>query len=221
MYVVVMGCGRVGSGLSAAVVAAGHEVAIIDQDPAAFVRLPPGFKGRTIVGRGFDRNVLIEAGIQHADAFAAVSSGDNSNIIAARTAREHFGVERVVARIYDAKRAAVYERMGIPTIATVPWTTDLLLHELLPEAPGVRWTEPTGSVTVTAVHVDPGWIGRKISTLETASGARVAFVVRLGRGVIPDPGSVLQADDEVYLAALADNLSAAIAVAATAPADAE
>lgn len=221
MYVVVMGCGRVGSGLSAAIVAAGHEVAIIDQDPAAFVRLPPGYTGRTIVGRGFDRNVLIEAGIQHADAFAAVSSGDNSNIIAARTAREHFGVERVVARIYDAKRAAVYERMGIPTIATVPWTTDLLLHELLPETPGVRWTEPTGSVTVTAVHVDPGWIGSKISALETASGARVAFVVRLGRGVIPDPGSVLQADDEVYLAALADNLSAAVAVAAAAPADAD
>lgn len=221
MYVVVMGCGRVGSGLATAILAAGHEVAIIDQDPGAFVRLPPGFTGRTITGRGFDRNVLIEAGIERADAFAAVSSGDNSNIIAARTAREHFDVERVVARIYDAKRAAVYERMGIPTIATVPWTTDLLLHELLPEAPGVRWTEPTGSVTVTSAYVDPGWIGRKIVALEAASGARVAFVVRLGRGVIPAPGSVLQADDEVYLAALVDTVNRAVAVAAAPPVDAD
>lgn len=219
MYVVVMGCGRVGSGLATAIVAAGHEVAIIDQDPAAFVRLPPSFTGRTVVGRGFDRNVLIDAGIERAEAFAAVSSGDNSNIIAARTAREHFGVERVVARIYDAKRAAVYERMGIPTIATVPWTTDLLLHELLPEAPGVHWTEPTGSVTLTAAHLDPGWIGRKVTALESAAGARVAFVIRLGRGVIPEPGSVLQADDEVYLAALVDDVTRAITIAAAPPVD--
>ena len=122
--VVIMGCGRVGSSLAMAMQKRGHDVAIIDRDPSAFVRLSPDFTGVTIAGVGFDRDVLERAGIENADAFAAVSSGDNSNIISARVARETFDVERVVARIYDAKRAEVYERLGIPTVATVPWTTD-------------------------------------------------------------------------------------------------
>src|SRR5690606_29780418 len=116
VFVVVMGCGRVGSSLARALVRIGHEVTVIDRDSSAFLRLGDDFAGQRVVGVGFDRDVLTRAGVGRADAFAAVSSGDNSNIISARVARETFGVERVVARIYDAKRAAVYERLGIPTI---------------------------------------------------------------------------------------------------------
>src|ERR1700712_4617235 len=119
VYVVIMGCGRVGSSLSAGLERLGHEVAVIDKDSQAFRRLSPDFTGRQVVGQGFHREVLIAAGVEKADAFAAVSSGDNSNIISARVARETFGIERVVARIYDPRRAEVYERLGIPTVATV------------------------------------------------------------------------------------------------------
>ena len=125
-----MGCGRVGSSVADGLSRIGHDVAVIDSDSTAFSRLSPDFAGERVLGMGFDRDVLLRAGIEEADAFAAVSSGDNSNIISARLAREIFRVPRVVARIYDAKRAEVYERLGIPTIATVPWTTDRLLNAL-------------------------------------------------------------------------------------------
>ena len=135
MRVVVRGCGRVGSWVADGLSRLGHDVAVIDSDGTAFSRLSPDFAGERVLGLGFDREVLLKAGIEEADAFAAVSSGDNSNIISARLAREIFRVPKVVARIYDAKRAEVYERLGIPTIATVPWTTDRLLHALTQDLP--------------------------------------------------------------------------------------
>jgi trk system potassium uptake protein TrkA len=124
VHVVILGCGRVGSSLAHELERRGHDVAVIDRDPAAFRRLGEHFTGRQIKGLGFDRDTLVAAGIEGSDAFAAVSNGDNSNIISARLARETFGVPKVIARIYDAKRAEVYERLGIPTIATVPWTAN-------------------------------------------------------------------------------------------------
>ncbi|MBN9620072.1 MAG: TrkA family potassium uptake protein, partial [Actinobacteria bacterium] len=133
MHIVIMGCGRVGAALALQLSPLDHTVAVIDQDPLAFRRLGDDFPGRRVKGMGFDRETLIAAGIEQAAAFAAVSSGDNSNIIAARVARETFGVQRVVARIYDPKRAEVYERLGIPTVATVPWTSARLLKAVLGE----------------------------------------------------------------------------------------
>ena len=124
MHIVIMGCGRVGSTLAHILEDRGYSIAIIDKEPEAFRKLRSGFKGERVTGIGFDRAVLIQAGIERADAFAAVSSGDNSNIIAARVVRETFGIERVAARIYDARRAEVYERLGIPSVATVRWTAD-------------------------------------------------------------------------------------------------
>jgi trk system potassium uptake protein TrkA len=160
VYVVIMGCGRVGSALSAGLERLGHEVAVIDRDRQAFRRLSPDFRGLQVVGEGYHRDVLIEAGVERAHAFAAVSSGDNSNIIAARVARETFGIERVVARIYDAKRAAVYERLGIPTVATVPWSTDRLMRMLLPDGVASAWREPTGTVACRCPSTRSGWAAR-------------------------------------------------------------
>ena len=131
-----------------------------------------------------------------------MSSGDNSNIISARVARETFGVERVVARIYDAKRAAVYERLGIPTVATVPWTTDRLLNVLTRESETTKWRDPSGNVGVIELALHEDWVGHRVTALEAATGGRVAFMIRFGTGVLPEPKTVIQASDQVYVAAI-------------------
>ena len=217
MHVVIMGCGRVGASLAAALERLGHEVAVIDKAQESFRRLGSDFHGRQVVGMGFDRQVLIDAGIEQAGAFAAVSNGDNSNIISARVARENFGVENVVARIYDPKRAAVYERLGIPTVATVPWTTDRFLRTLLPDGVASAWRDPSGNVAVLPLPLHEGWVGRRVDELQEATGARVAFIVRFGTPVLPDARTVLQADDLVYVAAKSGTVGDVTATAARAP----
>lgn len=198
MHFVIMGCGRVGSTLARILDRRGQGVAIIDHDAGAFRRLGQSFDGRTVTGIGFDRDVLVEAGIDRAAAFAAVSSGDNSNVLAARLARETFGVDNVVARIYDPGRAEVYQRLGIPTVATVRWTADQILRRVLPEGSEPEWRDPTGTIRLAEIHVDPGWVGHRVSDLEHASGARVAFLTRLGEGKLPGRDCVLQDGDLVH-----------------------
>ncbi|HEX5428281.1 MAG TPA: TrkA family potassium uptake protein, partial [Pedococcus sp.] len=151
MHFVIMGCGRVGSLLALSLEKLGHDVAVVDQDQTAFRRLGSTFEGRRVTGIGFDRDTLGEAGIDKAYAFAAVSSGDNSNILAARVARETFGVEHVVARIYDPGRAEVYQRLGIPTVATVKWTSDQMLRRLLPQGHVPELADPSGHVVIAEV----------------------------------------------------------------------
>ena len=172
---------------------------MIDQLETAFRRLGPDFKGRTVAGIGFDREVLLAAGIEEAAAFAAVSSGDNSNILAARVARETFGVHNVVARIYDPKRAEVYQRLGIPTVATVRWTADQMMRRLFPEGVQALWRDPTGVVDLVEVPVDDGWFGTSVREIQASSGARVAFLSRIGESIIPTADTVLQEGDLVYL----------------------
>jgi trk system potassium uptake protein TrkA len=217
VHVVIMGCGRVGAGLALALERLGHDVAVIDHNPEAFRRLGADFHGQQLRGGGFDRQVLIEAGIERAEAFAAVSSGDNSNIISARVARETFGVEHVVARIYDPKRAAVYERLGIPTVATVPWTTDRFLGMLLPDGVAAAWRDPSGTVAVLQLPLHEEWAGRTVGELEEHSGARIAFIVRFGTGVLPDHNTVVQGDDQVYAAAVSGTVTDVTTAVAAAP----
>src|SRR5690606_20403938 len=176
----------------------GHSVAVIDRDVEAFRRLGPEFRGAQVQGMGFDRDTLVRARITEAHAFAAVSSGDNSNIIAARVAREQFGVETVVARIYDPKRAAVYERLGIPTVATVPWTADRLMREIIPDGLVSEWRDPTGKAAVAALPYHRGWIGRPLRDFEASVGVRVAVIIRFGEALLPDDLTVVQDGDIVY-----------------------
>ena len=199
MHVVILGCGRVGSTLARSLAKRDHTVAVIDQDATAFARLGEDFRGQTVSGIGFDRDTMTEAGIEHADAFAAVSSGDNSNIIAARVARETFGVERVVARIYDPKRAEVYERLGIPTVATVRWAADQILQRILPEGAAPEWFDASGNVVLAQVLVGQGWIGQPLHALEKAARGRAACITRYGEGAIPDHRTVLQEGDLLHL----------------------
>lgn len=207
MHIVIMGCGRVGAMLARGLEKRGHSVAVIDIDVEAFRRLGNEFQGITVKGVGFDREVLEAAGIRHADAFAAVSSGDNSNILAARVVKEGYGVENVVARIYDQGRAAVYERLGIPTVATVRWTVGQVLRRLLPDGSEPVWRDPSGEVRLIQVFVHSGWVGRRIRELSSACHAPIPFISRTGRGMIPDSETIYQDGDTIFVGCTTDRTS--------------
>jgi trk system potassium uptake protein TrkA len=206
LHVVVVGCGRVGAGLARILEDLDHTVAVVDKQAKAFRRLPEGFAGRTIQGVGFDRDRLREAGIEEAGALAAVTNGDNSNIMVARTAREVFGLERVIARIYDPRRAAIYEKLGIPTIATVQWTTDRVMRRILPDVPATEWTDPSAAVVLVERPVAPAWAGRRLADLDLEGLARVAALSRLGVAQVPSLDLVTQEGDVVYMTVVAERL---------------
>jgi trk system potassium uptake protein TrkA len=205
VHVVIMGCGRVGSTLARSLEERDHDVSVIDSNPDAFRRLGPSFEGTKVTGIGFDQTVLERAGVDKADAFAAVSSGDNSNIIAARVARETFGVQHVVARIYDPGRAEVYQRLGIVTVATVKWTADQMLRRLLPAGAEPDFRDPSGTIRVDHVPVTEAWIGEPTVRLQMDSGSRIAWIDRLGEGMLPTRETVLQEGDMLHLVMREEN----------------
>lgn len=208
-----MGCGRVGSMLAIELDGSGHEVVVVDQDTDAFRRLGAAFSGSTITGVGFDRDTLLEAGIERTDAFVAVSSGDNSNIVSARVARENFGVSTVVARIYDPRRAEIYQRLGIPTVATVRWTADRILRRLMPGGVHEDYRDPSGAVSMAELPVALSWIGQTYARLEQECGIRIGYITRVGEGQLTTASTVIQEGDLVHaLLASGDAERAAAAV---------
>ena len=207
MHVVIVGCGRVGSTLGRELVAVGHTVAVVDRKSEAFSRLGESFSGQKIAGIGFDRDILIEAGIEKAGALAAVTNGDNSNILIARVAREEFGIERVVARIYDPKRAEIYERLGIATVATVKWTSERILRRILPELPAVEWTDPSAKVVLVERELPKTLVGTRVLSLDSAT-ARIVSIRRLGAAFIPVADTVVQEGDVAYVAVEVKSLEA-------------
>jgi trk system potassium uptake protein len=206
MHVIVVGCGRVGSGLAARLSAEGHSVAVIDRRPEAFAKLPKDFDGTTVVGVGFDRERLGAAGVDRADALAAVTSGDNSNILIARVAREALGVERVVARISDPRRAEIYARLGIPTVATVQWTIDRVMRRMLPSGATTEWVDPTAAVSLLERPVPGRWAAKPLSNLESECGGRVVSLTRLGAASLASPGQTLQDGDVIHVAVPTDQI---------------
>jgi trk system potassium uptake protein TrkA len=203
-----MGCGRVGAAAAATLEARGHSVAVIDQNPQAFRRLPQDFQGQKVTGMGFDRDVLSGAGVADAYGFAAVSSGDNSNILAARVVRETFGVGNVVARIYDPDRAELYQRLGIATVATVRWAADQVLRAILPSGAIGIYSDPSGSITLVRIDPHPGWVGRPMSELEAACGGRIGFVRRFGTSELPREDMLCQAGDVLYVLVKTESIDA-------------
>ena len=194
-----MGCGRVGSTLARSLEERNHTVAVIDSEPDAFRRLGPLFNGDKVTGYGFDQRVLEKAGIRRADAFAAVSSGDNSNIIAARVARETFGIKKVVARIYDPGRAEVYQRLGITTVATVKWTSDQVLRRILPAGAEPDFRDPSGTIRVDQLPASPQWIGHRTVDFQMQSRSRIAWIDRLGEGTLPSRDTFIQEGDLLHV----------------------
>ncbi|MDR1214890.1 MAG: TrkA family potassium uptake protein [Propionibacteriaceae bacterium] len=207
MHYVIMGCGRVGAILARSLERRGHSVAAIDLSADAFRRLGPDFKGSTVTGVGFEREVLIKAGVERADGLAAVSDGDNTNILTARIAREQFQVPTVVARIYDPRRAEVYERLGIPTVATVRWTADQVLRRLIPVGGESLWRDPSGGVRLVELSYHPAWVGCGLAELERRLSARIPALSRFGQGVLARPEMVLQDGDIIYAMVEADQAS--------------
>jgi trk system potassium uptake protein TrkA len=205
VHVVIMGCGRVGSTLARSLEDRNHTVAIVDTNPDAFRRLGPSFNGIKVTGIGFDQDVLEKAGIEKADAFCAVSSGDNSNIIAARVAREQFGIQRVVARIYDPGRAEVYQRLGITTVATVRWTADQVLRRILPAGAEPDFRDPSGSIRLDSILANEKWIGERTVKLQDQAGCRIAWIDRLGVGTLPTRESVMQEGDVLHVVMREEN----------------
>ncbi|MFL5735744.1 MAG: potassium channel family protein [Actinomycetota bacterium] len=206
MHVVIMGCGRVGSELTLQLGKAGHNVVIIDKNATAFDRLPPGFDARTIVGLGFDRDVLEEAGIKEADAFIAVSNGDNSNIVSARVALEHYHVPNVIARIYDPQRAEIYQRLNIPTVATTTWGVKQIMLMLTHPREEIKESLVGGDLFRMRVPVPDHLVGKPVSALSEAGKVLVAGVDRMGSGFIPEPSSTFQQGDIVQLILQKDGL---------------
>jgi len=199
MHVIVVGCGRVGSELAVNLEAAGHSVAIIDKNRNAFRRLPERWSGRAVLGFGFDRDHLEQAGVREADALAAVTSGDNTNILTARIARETYQIGNVVARIYDPRRAVIYQRLGIPTVATVTWTTDQVMRRLFKEQTAIDWTDPGGAVSLVERAVPDSWAGHKLAALGESGRYRIVAVTRAGEARLAGPDLVGQEGDVLHV----------------------
>jgi trk system potassium uptake protein len=202
VHVIIAGCGRVGAQLATALSVANHDVVIIDKNHAAFRRLGRGFSGTALAGIVFERTTLEKAGVRQAQAFVAVTSGDNSNIVAARTAKERYGVERVVARIYDPDRAAIYERLGITTIASARWTAETILRELLPVGERVDGSlgPGAGEVVLLTQTLPPGAGEVSAGTLGLPGGALVAAVTRAGHTTVAGRNTLLEPGDQLHLA---------------------
>lgn len=207
MHVIIAGCGRVGSSLAATLERLGHDVTIIDKRSRSFERLNPAFAGEKIVGFAFDREVLEEARIRDATAFASVTNGDNSNILSARVAKEHFRVPNVVARIYDPRRAQIYQRLGIQTVATVRWTTDQILRTLMPEDVPVEHTIDNGEVVVMAIPAPPAVVGTKAAELDVEGRRKVVALSRFGVPRVPDKDLAIQEGDILHLSVLRSQAS--------------
>ena len=199
MHVIVVGCGRVGSDVARKLAVSGHEVVVIDRRGEAFRRLGDDFTGTTLVGVGFDRDLLAAAGITEQSAVAAVTSGDNSNILIARVAKETFGASHVVARIYDPRRASIYERLGIATVATVAWTSERVLRHLLSAGTSPDWIDPSAKFTMLERRVPADAAGTSIASLEAAISGRVALLHRTGETSIPLGTTLLQEDDQLHV----------------------
>ncbi len=206
MHVVIMGCGRVGSELSHALGSGGHDVVVIDKKASAFYKYPPGEHARQIVGLGFDRDVLEDAGIREADAFIAVSSGDNSNIVSARVALEHFHVPKVIARIYDPRRAEIYERLNIPTVATTTWGIKQIQLMLFHDRQEVREALGGGSLLRVRVPVPGHLVGKPVEGVNVDGKVLVAGVSRGGSGFVPTASSTLQDGDYLIVMVQKDSM---------------
>ena len=203
MNVIVMGCGRVGEQLTHLLLNEGHQVSVIDSDPHAIEALGQDFKGRKVVGVGFDRTILIQAGIESADAFAATSSSDNANIIAARIARNYFRVPVVVARLYDPRRAEIYQRLGLQTISSTTWGAERIRELLTHSDFDPILSFGNGEVCLLNVETPYNLVGKLVKDLTVAGEIQVSAITRRGQALIPLGGTEFRGGDLLHLVILA------------------
>jgi len=200
MHVIIVGCGRVGASTAAELARAGHDVVVIDRNPDAFRLLPRNFSGRTVVGTGFDRTVLEDAGIREADALVAATSGDNTNAVTSRIAKEVFRVPDVVARIFDPQRAEIYRHYGIQTFAPTAWSTSKIVELIVSPNLEREMAFGNGEVQLMAAWVPVHLVGKPVRDLAVPGEIRIVLIVRMGRGMLPVSGTEFEEDDQVYVA---------------------
>jgi trk system potassium uptake protein TrkA len=207
MNILIIGCGRVGAGLAKTLVSRGHSVTVVDKDPLAFEKLGDKFKGQTILGIGFDRDVLLKAGIQRADGVASVTASDEANVVASRIARDIFHVPRAVARLYDVRQAEIYKRLGIQTIAPTGWgitrIADLLLYSPLETVFSIG----TGDVELVEIEVPKLLVGRTVRDLTVAGEIHIVSITRDNKTFLPTLGTIFREDDMIHLAVLTTSTS--------------
>ena len=206
MKIIVMGCGRIGSQVSQLLAENGHDVTVIDHDANADGRLGPSFKGVIIKGLGFDRDILIKAGIEKVDAFVAASQSDNANIVAARIVRNIFHVPRVVARLYDPRRAAIYQRLGLTTISSTNWGAVRICQVLTHTEIDVWDTFGRGEVSLVRIDTPPLLVGRNVMNLNVPGEVMVVSITRNDEAFIPASGTEFQEGDLIYLAVLSSSM---------------
>ncbi len=206
MHFIIVGCGRVGSGLAAELESLNHTVTILDKNINSFKRLPEDFKGTKLVGFGFDKDSLIQAGAKEAFGLAAVTSGDNSNILTARIARETFEIENVVARIYDPRRAEIYRKLGIPTVATVSWTTNQVLRKLIKGSKAMEWSNSTAQLKMYEIVIGSEFVGKPVSTFEKQDAFKIIGITRATQSFIAKNETVIQEGDVIYIVAEATKI---------------
>ncbi|MHB1252596.1 MAG: potassium channel family protein [Candidatus Humimicrobiaceae bacterium] len=207
MKIIIGGFGRVGKTLAYRLKNEGHEVNVIDKDCSAFNEIDPEFKRNCFVGIVFDRDILEKAGIKNADAFVAVTGGDNSNIVSARTAKEYYGVPKVFARIYDPKRAEIYQNFGLPTIATVSWASSRLIDLIIHPELHVEYHFGNGEVVMIEVSVPSAFENKTIKEIEVTGEIRAVSIVRGHKSIIPAPTTVIQKNDRLFISVVQDSLS--------------
>lgn len=206
MKIIVAGCGRVGASLAKRLSLEGHDVTVVDKDPTAFERLGKNFNGATVKGYVFDGEALKKAGVDRADVFVSVTSGDNSNVVSATIAKDIYKVPKVVARIYEPRRAEIYRRFGIPTVSSVTWATNEI-HMLLTHAEVIRdATLGNGEVQIVRREIPNRLAGRTIDELTVPGEIMVISIIRGGRAKIPSPGAILQEQDFIELAVLSTSM---------------
>jgi trk system potassium uptake protein len=203
MKIIIIGCGRVGSGLARMLSNRGHQVTVIDSDPVAFERLGKGFKGKSVVGIGFDRQALLDAGIEKADAFAAVTASDEANAVAARIAKNVFKVPRVAARIYDPRKADIYRRLGMQTISPVALGISRMAELLSFSNLAVSESVGSGEVKIVDIEIPSMLKGHRTSELNIPGEVQVTAVTRNGKTFLPLGGAACEEGDIVHLAVLA------------------
>ncbi len=210
MNIIIIGCGRMGSGLAHLLSLRGHALTVIDKEERAFAALGPTFKGRTLVGVGFDREVLLAAGVQRADGVAAVTNSDETNIVAARIAREMFRTPCVVARVVDPQKAEIYQRLGVQTISTTVWGINRIANLLSYNHLDVV-CDLSSSVELVQIELPAMLAGRMVQNLIIPGEVHVVAIKRSGQTFLPTGSASLQHGDLLYLAvqaASADRLTA-------------
>jgi trk system potassium uptake protein len=202
MKFIIIGCGRMGTGLARVLGQRGHGITVVDRDRASLEQLEPSFRGQTVVGTGFDQGALLEAGIEHADGLAAVTNSDETNVVVARLSRLVFQVPRVVARLYDPRKADLYHRLGVQVVSPVSWVinrfADLLSYSELDAIVSLG----DGGVEIVEVQVPALLVGRKVSAIAVAGEVQVVALSRKEKTFLPSSETVFQRDDTVHIAVL-------------------